>query len=282
MKVKSGIKIMSKIKIYFVVILASALFSCEDVIVVELDSEEPQIVIEGSVTDGLTSTTVYISKSGDFYEPSIFENVSGAAVTISDSRGNSEDLVEIDDGVYETRFIIGRPGDTYNISVNSEGENYRAESTMPAEKILLDSIVIKQSTIGRKQDERYDLWLYFQDIPDVKNYCRFRIYHNNILRGGFPIYDDRLSDGNYIEGRVRYDEEKDGIKIGDTFKIELINIDRANYDYFNTANDVSASGGGGNGPGAVAPTNPTTNWNNNALGYFGAYAVSTATTVLVE
>ena len=77
-------------------------------------------------------------------------------------------------------------------------------------------------------------------------------------------------------------EEKDSIKVGDEFRVELLNIDRANFDYFNTANDVSASGGGGMGLGSVAPTNPNTNWDNNALGYFGAYTVSEATTVLVE
>lgn len=282
MKVKSGIKNMSSIKIYLIIILAAALIGCEDVIQVELDSAEPQIVIEGSVTDGNSPTIVYISKSGDFYEPSIFEDVTGAAVTISDSRGNSEDLVETADGVYETNSIIGRPGDTYNISVNSGGEAYRAESTMPLENIKLDSIVIKQSSFGRNKEEKYDLWIYFQDIPDVKNYCRFRVFHNNVLRGGFPLYDDRLSDGNYIEGRIRFNEEKDEIKVGDEFRIELLNIDRANFDYFNTANDVSASGDGGMGPGSVAPTNPNTNWDNNALGYFGAYTVSEANTVLLE
>ena len=282
MKDKSGIKIMSNIKIYLTVVLAAALIGCEDVIQVELESAEPQIVIEGSVTDGNSQTTVYISKSGDFYEPSIFEDVTGAAVTISDSRGNSEDLVETADGVYETNSIIGRPGDTYNISVNSDGEAYRAESTMPLENINLDSIAIKPSSFGRNKEEKYDLWIYFQDIPDVKNYCRFRVFHNNVLRGGFTLYDDRLSDGNYIEGRIRFNEENNKINVGDEFRIELLNIDRANFDYFNTANDVSASGGGGMGMGSVAPTNPNTNWNNNALGYFGAYTVSIATTVLVE
>lgn len=281
MKDKSGIIIMRNIKVYLIVILAAALIGCEDVIQVELDSVEPQIVIEGSVTDGNSPTIVYISKSGDFYEPSIFEKVTGAAVTISDSRGNSEDLVEAADGVYETNSIIGRPGDTYNISVNSGGEAYRAESTMPLENIELDSIVIKQSSFGRNKEEKYDVWIYFQDIPDVKNYCRFRVFHNNVLRGGFPLYDDRLSDGNYIEGRLRLNENNK-INVGDEFRIELLNIDRANFDYFNTANDVSASGDGGMGPGSVAPTNPTTNWDNNALGYFGAYTVSIATTVLVE
>jgi len=281
MKDKSGKIIMNYIKILLLLVL-TLVFGCEDIIEVELDSVEPQIVIEGSLTDGRNKAIVYISKSGDFYEPSIFESVTGAAVTLSDSRGNSEDLVETADGVYESETIFGIPGDMYYLNVNSGGEAYRAESTMPSENIVLDSIVIKQSTIGRNKEDRYDLWIYFQDIPDVKNYCRFRVFHNNLLRGGFPLYNDRLSDGNYIEGRIRYDAEDDEIKIGDVFKIELLNIDRANFDYFNTANDVTTSGRGGMGPGSVAPSNPNTNWNNDALGYFGAYAVSTATTVLVE
>ncbi len=36
------------------------------------------------------------------------------------------------------------------------------------------------------------------------------------------------------------------------------------------------------GPGSVAPSNPITNWDNNALGYFGAFTVSIAFTIVRE
>ena len=279
---KLRIKIINKFKILLTVTLVSFIISCEDVIEVDLDSAEPQIVIEGSVTNENSPYTVYISKSGDFYEPSIFVKVTGANITISDSRGNSELLTETEDGLYESTSVGGTPGDTYYISVKTEDKEYKAESTMPFDVIELDSISVEPSTIGRHSENSYDLWLYFQDIPGVKNYCRFRVFHNDNLLGGFQLYDDRLSDGNYIQARIRLSGKENKIIVGDDFRVELLTIDKANYDYFNTANDISASGDGGMGPGSVAPSNPFTNWDNNALGYFGAFTVSTAFTIVQE
>ena len=106
---KLRIKIMKIFKILLTVTLVSFIISCEDVIEVDLDSAEPQIVIEGSVTNENSPYTVYISKSGDFYEPSIFVKVTGANITISDSRGNSELLTETEDGVYESTSVGGIP-----------------------------------------------------------------------------------------------------------------------------------------------------------------------------
>jgi len=273
---------MNIFKILLTVVWVLFIIGCEDVIEVELDSAEPQIVIEGAVTNENSPYTVYISKSGDFYEPSIFVKVTGATITISDSRGNSELLTETEDGVYESVSIGGIPGDTYYINANTENKEYKAESTMPLYHIELDSISIEPSTSGRNSENSYDVWLYFQDIPNVKNYCRYRVFHNDNLLGGFPLYNDRLSDGNYIQARVRLDGEENDINVGDEFKVELLSIDKANFDYFNTANDVSASGNGGFGPGSVAPSNPITNWDNDALGYFGAFTVSTAFTTVNE
>ena len=78
--------------------------------------------------------------------------------------------------------------------------------------------------------------------------------------------------------------ESDEINIGDFITVDLMSIDKATFDYYLTANSVNASGSNGRGPSSTsaAPTNPVTNWNNNALGYFSAYTSSQKTIVLSD
>ncbi len=83
-------------------------------------------------------------------------------------------------------------------------------------------------------------------------------------------------DGNYIDYRLVLGGEEGDIKLGDIITVELQSIDQAAFDFYKTANSVNASGSTGGGPSSTsaAPTNPVTNWNNKALGFFTAYTVS--------
>ena len=80
------------------------------------------------------------------------------------------------------------------------------------------------------------------------------------------VTDDLVSDENLISTtlqRSTFDE-------GSTVRVELYSIDEGTYDYFNTLVDVLQS----SGMNSATPFNPTSNVSNNALGYFGAWAVS--------
>ncbi len=64
--------------------------------------------------------------------------------------------------------------------------------------------------------------------------------------------------------------------LDDIVHVELHSISKETYDYYNTLSDII----GGNMEGSSAPANPTTNLNNGALGYFGAFAISSRTIVI--
>ena len=68
--------------------------SCEEVIELDLNTTEPQIVIEGFITDGEGTYSVLISKTVDFYDPNTFPPQTGAVVHITDDLGNTETLTE--------------------------------------------------------------------------------------------------------------------------------------------------------------------------------------------
>ena len=75
--------------------MLTALVSCEKVIDVDLSSVEPQIVIDGTITDQPGPYTVKISKTGDYFNPGAFPAVTGASVTISDNRGYRRNLPDL-------------------------------------------------------------------------------------------------------------------------------------------------------------------------------------------
>jgi len=144
------------IKIISASIFLISLFGCEDVIVVDLNSAAPRIVIEGEITNSDTLSFVRITKSTDFYQPGVYKKVSGANVVIVDSEGDSSTLTEVEDGLYQTNSIKGQSGKSYSVTVKAEGKTYQAESTMPRQ-VNLDSLSIELAPSPRRWRGRKEL-----------------------------------------------------------------------------------------------------------------------------
>lgn len=264
-------------KFILLLILISTFIGCEEVIQVELDNAEAQLIIEATIA-GPGKNIVSITKSTDFYNPSNYENISGAEIIVNEIDGDSYIFTETSPGLYTNPNLETNIGSLYSITVNYDNETYKANSYLP-EPIVVDSI----AAIGEKRPFRdelnYEYHVYFQDHPDVEDYARFKIYINGEVKTGIFRYDDRLSDGNYIDyNRIFFEDNKD-VKIGDTVKIEIFSIDKATFEYFDSLRKVLATSTGG--PfGPSSPSNPITNWDNGALGYFSVYTFDSKTVVI--
>lgn len=251
----------------FIALLLVLFSACEDVIDIDLKDVEPQIVIEGTITDQPGSCTVKISKTGDYFEPSTFPAVSGAVVKITDAAGNSETLHETEAGIYMSDSLQGIPGRTYTLTVIAEGKDYTATSIMP-QALQLDSLSYEYQSggFGRDEKEGYKLHCHFTDPAGIDNYCRFKVYKNEELVEGFFLYRDKFTDGNPID----FSHLGELFDLNDTLRVELLTMGKATFDYLSTLENVS--GIGNQGPSAT-PANPNTNLSNDALGYFGAFTV---------
>ncbi len=276
-----SIKSMKKMHTFvFCILLTAAIcISCTDVITVDLNTAEPRIVIEGVITDQPGPYRVTIHKTTDYFKPGDFPPVSGAVVRISDNTGNSELLQETDTGIYITTDIQGVSGKTYTLSVESEGENYTAFSTMP-EALELDSL-----TFFADEDypDEYSVVCFFQDRVDIEDYIRLKVFKEGVLSQEYYLYDDRLTDGMYID----YEFFEETFYSGNEIKVDLLTFDRSVYEYFSTlwnivtydeGEDDDDDGGGEALWGQ--PANPLSNLTNNALGYFGAVTVKTYTIII--
>ena len=244
-------------------------YSCEEVINVDLNSADPKIVIEGTVTDQSGPYTVSITKTTDYYNPASYPAVSGAWVNISDDLGFSEQLQEKTDGIYQTANLQGTSGRTYTLTVIAEGQTYRAVSYMP-QPTEIDSLFYKkiEEGIRPKDKDGYDLVIRFTDEPGVEDYKRVKIYRNGNLQDGYFLYNGRLSDGNVIE----YDRIHSDFELNDFVFVQLLSIDKETYEYYSTMSNAIASSGGSKIQTKI-PANPNNNLSGDALGYFGAFTV---------
>ena len=258
--------------IYLIILFSWVLFSCEDIIEVDLKSSEPAIVIEGVIHNDDGPYQVRISRSTDFYDPGIYPGVENAFVQISDDHGNSEVLTEDNPGLYLAETLVGYEERKYSLSVNIEGKDFYAESIMP-KVVLIDSMGIEIFQGGNFFDEGYIVHCFFSDPPETGNNYRLIAFHNGVSDGVFYLADDKFTNGNTMEMRIF----SPGTVSGDTVIIELHSIDKSVFDYYVTLSEIVTQQGGGN---PANPANPNTNLSNGSLGYFGALAISRSTIVI--
>jgi hypothetical protein len=237
------------------------------------------MVIEGIVTDQQTPDSVVLSKSGDYFEPSlIFPSVPNALVTIADDLGTVDTLKEDAPGTYRSSTLRGIPGRTYTLTVVADGNVYNAVSSMP-QRVLIDSLY---ATPLREfdGDVGYNLYLMFRDPPAFGNHYRVNLSigrslpPDSITGERYHLFSDKLTNGNEVVLRMRTGRS---IVTGDTVTVELLSIDRASYDYFRTLNNILTSD---RAPTSLAPTNPNTNLTNGSLGYFMAYTIDSKKIIL--
>lgn len=248
------------------------LTSCQKVIDVDLNSTEPRIVIEGTISDQQGPYSVKLSQTVNFDETNSFPPVTGAAVRISDNVGNSETLLETVPGTYTTSSLRGVPGRTYMLLVAVDGKEYTAISTMPSpvtiDKLKVEKLPFHGETIISVQ---------FQDIAGVSNYFRFVEVLNGVQQKDIFLTDDRLQDGSaiistLIGSRRNNNDDDEGLEAGDTVDVFLQCIDEDVYEFFRSADNAIGQ--------SPSPSNPRTNLSNGALGYFSAYAARSKTIII--
>jgi hypothetical protein len=158
--------------------------------------------------------------------------------------------------------LQGLPGHAYQLSIVAAGQTYTASSVMP-QPVNLDSITFQHT--NRFSTIDISAVPNFQDPLGIKNYYSFTQYVNSKRLKYTQVFDDRLSDGRYINITLRNDSTY--IKVGDTVALSMNCIDKSIYDYFYTFSQVA----GNNNFQSASPSNPISNVSNNALGYFAAY-----------
>ena len=270
---------MKKIIIFLVpVIILFA--SCEDVIEIELNSIEPKLVVEGSINDFDDQCTIKLSKTGDYFNPSIYPSVSGAVITVAENNSEPITFIETEPGIYTAESLQGTENTSYTLNILSEGKEYTANVTIP-QKVNIDSLSFMYSPPNPRLDEGYMIRCHFNEPEDIANYYRLKAYKKGDTtkaNGSMFIFDDNIISGNNVVMLWNYEV----FQPLDTIIVELLTLDKSTYDYLNTLSRIA---GEVVGPppltASSTPANPESNINNDALGYFGAYTFSRDSIVII-
>lgn len=261
--------------------------ACEEVIDLELKNTNPGIVIDAVIAGNQESFEVKITQSTGFYDLGNYKAIDNARVILTSLNGESDTLAYTGNGIYKGTTIRGKEGETYTLTVNALGNTYTAVNTIPYHTEL-DSVGYEWAE--NPHSKGYMINMYFTDAPGIDNYYRSKVLVDNILGRNqsegpdYMLYEDKVFDGSRIQlpairgGKLLHES--------DTVTVELYGISKATFEYYNTVRNIIASGNSSQSmgrsmmDGSSAPANPITNFNNGALGYFGAYCVSRKTIIL--
>lgn len=247
--------------------------SCKKVISVNLKNAGTQIVIAGEVTNAAGPYHVSINTTVNFNAENNFPPVSGAVVIISDNAGLNDSLTETLPGVYSSHSgWIGKPGNTYNLSVTAAGVTYTAISQMP-DLVSLDSVGFQQDSRGRNTNV-IEAIPYFQDPKGITNYYQFTETLNDTPLNKIFIFDDNYSDGKYVS--VPLFDDSAHLKVGEQLSLSMYCIDKNVFQYLSELQQLLEA----NPFNEATPANPDTNIKGGALGYFSAHTVQTKQVVV--
>jgi hypothetical protein len=240
------------------------------VINVDLNSKDPQIVIEATITDDSTIPhTVLLTKSVNFSDPNSFPAIQNATVTVNDDLGNTVTFAETSPGVYKNTTLKGVPGRTYSLKILAEGKTFTSSCKMPA-KVPLDSVVFESFSFGNQSDDNSEKSFrpVYTDPAGKGNYYKFNLQKGDSISKTIFLIDDDIVDGS-VNKRPLFDREL-SLKKGDSVTLQMLCISKEVNLYFYSM-DQSSGGPGG----TASPANPVTNIQGAALGYFSAHTLQT-------
>lgn len=273
----------------YTLLLLLLTLSCQKEIELDYRDIEPVVSIEGRVTN--EQVYVLITRTRSMNDSVKGRGIGGAVVTISSEDGTEQLVYDVRDGYYRPASgMKGVPGRTYRLDVTLDGHQYAASSTMPRQAPIVSTQFIWQSLLDNGM-LMYEMWATDPE-PDVRNYYWYRVDRRAKdpkvrQKQGTDAYrwssfDDRgainariyrdimcvneeMMDGQDIED----DQLKSILFDGDTITLQLMTIDRAMFEYYQSLSVGQRMG-----------ANPISNISGGCLGYFAAGSVSHADTVI--
>ncbi len=269
------------------IVVLAALQSCTERIDLELNDEDSQrVVVEGWITDETKQHEIELTLTTSYFFDEAAPRVSGATVTISDG-DDTWNLDEKEPGKYRTPVITPQTEKWYTLTINHEGEEFKATSYMRP-TAPLDSLNVRvldpMEEFGFPADPYYSVRIWTQELPGQGDSYMWTMNVNSVsvrdTLSELSFVNDDLYDGIYVPDVEIHSLEIDTeATIGDTVEVIQWNIGYEAYDVFvGILNETAFNGGLFDAP----PANVNTNISNGALGYFGAAGVTRKTTVIIE
>lgn len=261
------------------IITGFTLFSCEEVVDLDIDQSTPQIVIEGLLSNKDTVQYVKVSRSIQFYDTGnnpitnaiVKVNSEGNEFTYSHNPDNSE---EYEGYYFSDAPYSGEIGKAYTLTVDVSGVEYVATDTMKyvTEIDSLEIVIAPNPSDDDKELGRiYQVLLYATEPQETEDFYLFHFYRNDsLITSSTNIYafsDTAL--GDKLDGLPSPELFKEGELAG----VTIYSLSKEEYIYYTDLSNILNSDGGMFSP---PPANPRNTFSNGALGLWQVSAIREA------
>jgi len=266
-------------KLIIILLLITHLFSCQEVVDVDLKTAQERLVIEALINweNGTTGNeqTIKLTKTSSFYNNQIIP-ATGAAVVIENI--DSQEVFnfnETSNGIYQTTTFVPILNNAYKLQITYENESYKAISTLLPSPPIIE---VTQSIEGGFSVDEPEVNISFQDFIGQDDYYRitfsqFRPSINQEIETSIYTYDSRFESDNVLSD---YFESED-LLAGDSFDITIYSIPKPFFNFLEKLENQSEES---DGPFSSPPINVkgnivnTTNKAKYPYGYFNLHEVS--------
>lgn len=239
--------------------------SCQKVIDVNLNEAAPKLSIDAVYNATDEKIRVSLGFSSNYFSNEESAPIDAAVLTIIDSTSVETNIPNVGGGVYELENYSPLFNSNYTLKVTYDGTVYSANSFLPevTELSFISTLFAEEDLFG---DEGYIAFMNIINDQSKDLFFRMVPFVGDTLY--YESEDLYLFDNELVgQGNVEVPLFSDRFQLGDTLDIELRSLNEVTYNYYNEI-AVILSGQ------SAAPTNPISNWDNDALGLFQTWGYS--------
>ncbi len=265
-------------------IVISITLSCEEEVNLKLPVGDEKLVVDGWITNEKKPYAIRLYRTIGFSNADDYPPVNEAEVFITDRLSIRHDFIENGiTGIYksDTALFVGKQGEAYVLNIIlKDGTTYqsRREALNPLSEILnirTNFFIEAGLPVNDPKSRKYFIEAFVNDIQNVRNYYRWKIYVNGELRNTpneLFLFDDKFFDGVIF----RVSANKITMEENDVVVLEHRSLTANAYSYFEQLEAQLSSGIIPNTPPAIVFSNirNVADSTELVLGYFGASAVS--------
>lgn len=218
-------------------------FSCEKVIDVDLNDEQPKLVVDAVIKwqKGTTgeSQTIKLTKTSNFYNNEV-PPASGATITITNSINTVFNFIEDGNtGNYICNNFVPAINESYTLHITFEGQTYTATDKLYATPPILYTQQTNVPPIGGGE-EIVQVKFFFQDNGLEDNFYLVGVQNPNYVTPDYGVISDEFFQGNVMFGFYA----NDNLKPGQNLKLYLQGVSNPYYNYMNKLITISGTNNG--------------------------------------
>ncbi len=210
-------------------LLPFLIWSCEDVIDVELENAKPRLVIDASLnwikgTSG-NAQSIQLSLTTPYFSNEIVP-ATGAIVSVSNNNTTYPFIEEGETGIYKTGTFQPQLNASYTLNIEYNNETYTATTVL---KPVVPIDYIEQKNDGGFAGDEIEIKAFYNDPVETEDFYLFEfvLFDNNKI--SLEVYDDEFTNGNEIFAFF----SDSSLNPGDEITIRNYGITQRTFEYFN-------------------------------------------------